>query len=623
MTPNGRWTLRRGTEESQVVPGPIMGPPPLHDRKMRKAGTSCETIEPATELDLGNDGTLVEELMGIREGKYPETIRPALAESEQPLTSISDELKVPSKAEGPPDETNPNAEFQGLDSDGDQPESTEREAQTRHSAGSLFEISGEAEGSRCEPSCKDLDTEEDEAWRTSGDVPILNGDVSETSLELPPVEDKFKSCEPDLENSINEKVATSTTGELGLGQCTTSSIYLDFAEASATDREDEDDTIIIQPFRESLELAEQVNGSSSPDPVQHINKNQPPSKPPLPSDVLSNEVVPAAQQGPSWYPGKPGPKSSKSKRRVTSDAESHGSASEHKTSIKGGRPKKRARRLTSARMSFASSNVESALSSTLINSDNIQPSPASGSALSTTRKSGRRRSSARKKSHTTSDVEPPAIMFSSTTKIQEKKTVMRAFRALGGEVATSIKDATMLCVPDDGLKKTPKFLMAILRGLDIVTEAWLVAAHRDDKFPNPHIYFPKDPKKEKEWRFNLADTVQRDTQSMVNLLSPYTVYLSEQFKAEMHSKGSLKDYTEIAMMLGARNIKTGHPADGADVANVVLIGTSDDVYLVDAQTKGFKMYTQDLIPMAVLRGTLDLDSDEFRVEIPVKDEPED
>jgi len=55
--------------------------------------------------------------------------------------------------------------------------------------------------------------------------------------------------------------------------------------------------------------------------------------------------------------------------------------------------------------------------------------------------------------------------------------------------------------------------------------------------------------------------------------------------------------------------------------HAVVLGDEDDFDAVNVGKLGYPLYRKDLLTMAVLRGKLELDSAEFELEIPVKEEP--
>ncbi|KAK5944105.1 hypothetical protein PMZ80_003386 [Knufia obscura] len=74
--------------------------------------------------------------------------------------------------------------------------------------------------------------------------------------------------------------------------------------------------------------------------------------------------------------------------------------------------------------------------------------------------------------------------------------------------------------------------------------------------------------------------------------------------------------------MGARNVYARLPTNVPRNNQTLVLGDEDDVDAVKVGKLGCRLYKNDLLTMAVLRGKLELDSGEFELEIPIKEEPE-
>ena len=215
----------------------------------------------------------------------------------------------------------------------------------------------------------------------------------------------------------------------------------------------------------------------------------------------------------------------------------------------------------------------------------------------------------------------PVMYFASNTTIDETQKTMKTFYDLGGKKAKSMADANMLCVVDGQLKKTEAFLLAIAQGADIVTENWVVETHQNKKFPDPSRFLPSAEAHEQAWSFTLSDALQRGKQGLTRLLSGTTVYITAQFKAEMGNTCN-QGIKNVATALGADAVKSV-PKNGRTVQNAFAIGMAEDIGACEVGRLGMKLYDKELLTSAVLKGHLDLDSNEYSIAIPVKEEDND
>ncbi|KAK4947537.1 hypothetical protein LTR10_013482 [Elasticomyces elasticus] len=224
----------------------------------------------------------------------------------------------------------------------------------------------------------------------------------------------------------------------------------------------------------------------------------------------------------------------------------------------------------------------------------------------------------------TQGVFEPVVVFSGNTVVDQDQNAMAALKLLGGRVTKSINEANMLCVPDGSMKKTSKLIMAVARGIEIVTESWIVETQRSGSFPAVEDFLPNDPSREQLWNFDLKAALQRGKAGLTHLLSGTTVILTKQVRTDL---GNLeREISQIATMLGADAVKNRLPAlkDKAKYTenDLLIIGTPNDPQGALIGRLGQKLFNKDILTMAVLRGDVERESPEFLLEIPIKDEEE-
>ena len=226
---------------------------------------------------------------------------------------------------------------------------------------------------------------------------------------------------------------------------------------------------------------------------------------------------------------------------------------------------------------------------------------------------------------TTYDGPNPRVYFASNTQIDRKKGAMKAFQELGGVKVTDINIANFLCVKDDKLVKSSSLLQAILQGIHIVTERWISAPQRYGGFPDPEKYIPSDPDRELEWSFEIASAVRRGREGFPALLADITVWFTQRLKQSRKTQ-VVRDLSNVASGLGATEVKFGIPSHQSVLHGTVedvIIGIENDPQAPHVGRLGHQLYDKDLLTMAVLRGKLDLESNEFKVEGTVKQELDD
>jgi hypothetical protein len=163
---------------------------------------------------------------------------------------------------------------------------------------------------------------------------------------------------------------------------------------------------------------------------------------------------------------------------------------------------------------------------------------------------------------------------------------------------------TMRSVRDGDLHKTPKILLALAAGTPIVTDKWLTDSAKAGHFLSVEAYQPSAPGKEKEWGFALKDVLGHPQTPFEG----YTVH----FTTSLHA--AYQTFTEIEQVCkaaGAAKV-TKKKVDKSE--KVIILAVEDgDKEAEKLMQDGAVCYSRDLLPTSILRGVLDLESDEFRI----------
>jgi hypothetical protein len=158
---------------------------------------------------------------------------------------------------------------------------------------------------------------------------------------------------------------------------------------------------------------------------------------------------------------------------------------------------------------------------------------------------------------------------------------------------------------DGDLRKTSKVLLAIAHGIPIVTDKWLLDSAKATYFLSISTYKLSAPKQEKDWNFKLDDVLGQPQAPFKD----HTMHFTKSLKA------SYKPFTEIEAVCksaGAKSITSKRTNKSGDT--IVLALDDEDLEAQKLMQDGVKCYHRDLIAYSILRGSLDLDSDEFRIE---------
>lgn len=216
----------------------------------------------------------------------------------------------------------------------------------------------------------------------------------------------------------------------------------------------------------------------------------------------------------------------------------------------------------------------------------------------------------------------PTIVFSSTCVVQNKKKTMQSFSELGGKITDNISHADILCTPASGeIKKTPKLILAIVLGKMIVTEEWVVDCTRRNRILDPGAYLPRDKARETEWNFKLSEAVKRGRAvngEVTRIFEDDTFFLTPQLRDQLHRTKNLEGFEKICRAMGAKQVRSRIPVKFGP--QMIVLGVSNDIDRKAVLGMGFPLYDKDLLTMSALRGERQDDTNEFKVEIPIKEE---
>lgn len=204
------------------------------------------------------------------------------------------------------------------------------------------------------------------------------------------------------------------------------------------------------------------------------------------------------------------------------------------------------------------------------------------------------------------------IVFASSSSAGDSKPFLKFLSSKGVKKVKSVPDCTVLCVGKE-LKKTSKVILAVLLGKDIVTDSWIVDSVKGNDLLSIVPYIARDAKKEADWGISLEQAIYRGKKG-VKVLQDYTIHFTPSVKKEL-GKNGFDELKEIVKCAGARSVFSSLPKKSPDEtpSTVVVVATDDNNEVAELQKLGWKAYVKDIISLSVLRGKMDLESDEFLI----------
>ncbi|CAI9628157.1 unnamed protein product [Alternaria burnsii] len=218
------------------------------------------------------------------------------------------------------------------------------------------------------------------------------------------------------------------------------------------------------------------------------------------------------------------------------------------------------------------------------------------------------KSSQRFTSTTTEDYDGPTPRVAcSNSTITKTSQVVKFLKKQGGAYVENLTDEfNLLCVRDGDLQKTTKVLYAIACGIPIVTDQWLYESASAKRLLAVSAFKPSTPKQEEAWKLKLDDVLGQPQAPFLE----YSIHFTRSLKAKYAS------FSEIEMVgkaAGAENVIIGAAKVKKTGSSIVLADDRDDAEAHKLMKDGVTCYTKDFFTFSILRGVLDLESDEFRI----------
>lgn len=200
------------------------------------------------------------------------------------------------------------------------------------------------------------------------------------------------------------------------------------------------------------------------------------------------------------------------------------------------------------------------------------------------------------------------IVFASSSSAGDSKPFLKFLSNKGVKKVRSVHDCTVLCVGKE-LKKTSKLILAVLLGKDVITDS----VKGSDLLSIVH-YMARDPKKEADWGISLDGALFWGKQGH-RVLQDQTILFTPSAKKEL-GKNGFDELKEIVKCAGGKSVSSALPKKNSEeTSSTVVVATHDNTEMAELRELGWRAYLKDIISLSVLRGKLDLGSDEF----PIKD----
>jgi len=203
--------------------------------------------------------------------------------------------------------------------------------------------------------------------------------------------------------------------------------------------------------------------------------------------------------------------------------------------------------------------------------------------------------------------EAPVVVFSNSAipgKPQLDKFVRNHCKPLD-EDTTSFD---VLVVGRGQLKKTSKLLQAFAIGASIVTDEWVVKSSKIGHLLRLDHFTPTDRAHEKEWGIDLAEAMGRDRSA---LFAGKTLFVTPALKKEYGK--AYNDIEELAALVGVEEVMSKPARSFKPGPDMIVLGLEEGDADVEKLLEQAKCYSKDFLSISIIRGAIDLNSDEFQL----------
>ena len=131
-------------------------------------------------------------------------------------------------------------------------------------------------------------------------------------------------------------------------------------------------------------------------------------------------------------------------------------------------------------------------------------------------------------------------------------------------------------------------------------------------------YLASDAVKEKQWGISLPDAIMRGRQGR-KAFDGWTIVFTQAAKNSVGSSG-YKELKELASMAGAKHVSAALPKKAPDELSETLVVAGSNDPARGKLRPGWKCFSHEVIGISILRGKVDLSSNEFLVPISENEE---
>lgn len=176
-------------------------------------------------------------------------------------------------------------------------------------------------------------------------------------------------------------------------------------------------------------------------------------------------------------------------------------------------------------------------------------------------------------------------------------------------------DAICIGTAAGTLVKSAKLLLGLALGKTIVSDTWVTKSLQAQSLLDPSRFPPVNAPKEWEWGNKEADVNKVLEADRAELFQDKVLFITPALKKEYGN--GYGDIEKVAKAAGANRLISKSARDYSHNENTIILASENgdlEAMTLSGADKGYRCYTKDLLSFSILRGILDLENDEFKLE---------
>ncbi|KAK7530688.1 uncharacterized protein J3D65DRAFT_639220 [Phyllosticta citribraziliensis] len=207
------------------------------------------------------------------------------------------------------------------------------------------------------------------------------------------------------------------------------------------------------------------------------------------------------------------------------------------------------------------------------------------------------------------------VAFSNSS-VNSRPSTLKFLARQGVKIQDSVTNCCdYLCVNASGqLIKSFKLLMSVILGKPIISDEWVLKSLNAKKLVDPDDFITTNAPSEWRWGKTKEDVAKALRRDRSKLFEGLDIFITPKLKKDYGA--AYKDIEKLLKETGASTVASKQARSQDPSSTTVVIGSeNDDADVAKLSDSGdeWSCFSKELISMTILRGQLDLDSNEFKL----------